>query len=168
MARITAPAGRLSSPRDTPTTRPWASRSSSALPRRRTTPSFFRAKNKASITSAARSEQGKTRPPRSVFRGTPKASKYSITAAGGNRVTALYRKRPFRVTCASTPSGVVLLVRLHRPLPVMYSLRPSFSLGSRSTTAAPARRAASAAIIPAAPPPTTTTGVCVIGSLPPC
>ena len=168
MDRITAPAGRLSSPRDTPTTRPWASRSSSALPRRRTTPSFFRAKNKASITSAARSEQGKTRPPRSVFRGTPKASKYSITAAGGNRVTALYRKRPFRVTCASTPSGVVLLVRLHRPLPVMYSLRPSFSLGSRSTTGrtGPAgrqrghhsRRAAA----------TTTTGVCVIGSLPPC
>ena len=119
------------------------------------------------MTSAARSEQGKTRPPRSVFRGTPSFSKYAITAAGGNRVTALYRNRPFRGTWSSTPWGVVLLVRLHRPLPVMYSLRPSFSLGSTRVTWAPVCRAARAAIIPAAPPPMTTTGVFVIGPLPP-
>ena len=69
---------------------------------------------------------------------------------------ALYKKRPFRGTAASTSSGEQWLVTLHRPFPVIYSFRPTLGLRSTRQTWAPRRAAVMAAIMPAAPPPTTT------------
>ena len=159
MARITQPASR---PWGlcwvvTPTTWPsWSfkpvtrSRSSST-PRRRSS------KNRASMISAALSETGKTRFPRSTFNLTPRSSKKSMVAWASNRDRALYKNLPLRGMEAIISSSEQWLVTLHRPFPVMYSLRPTFSLGSTSTTWAPPLAAEMAAIIPAAPAPTTIT-----------
>ena len=118
--------------------------------------SRFSSKNSASMISADLSEAGKTRLPRSTFSLTPSSSKNASTQAGGVRSRALQRNFPFRGVAARTSSGEQWLVTLHRPLPVMYSFRPTFWLRSMRVTAAPCRAAQMAAIMPAAPPPTTT------------
>ena len=71
------------------------------------------------MMSAALSEQGKTRFPRSVFSGTPRPSKNAFTASGGKRVTALVRNRLLRGTFCSTSGAAQSLVTLQRPFPVM-------------------------------------------------
>ncbi len=59
------------------------------------------------MMSAALSEQGKTRFPRSVFSGTPRPSKNAFTASGGKRVTALVRNRLLRGTFCTSGRTVV-------------------------------------------------------------
>lgn len=78
--------------------------------------------------------------------------KLYITGKGRCNVT---NHCPPEEVLASTSSGGQWLVTLHRPLPVMYSLRPTLGLRSSSRTAAPVSAAEMAAIMPAAPPPTT-------------
>ena len=125
-----------------------------------------RAIKRASITSDARSERGKTRFPRSIFNGTPNASKKDMTSSGGNCVSALVRKRGFRGMFAIHSCTELALVRLHRPFPVIYIFRPNLGFRSSKVTLAPDWAAKRAAIHPAAPPPITTISVSI--PPPPC
>ena len=111
----------------------------------------------ASTISTALSDTGKTRLPRSVLSGTPLSSNSAIISCGVKAVTALYRKRPFSGTLAINSSTEQLLVTLHRPLPVIITLRAGRGLRSMTVTACPCRAAAPAAMQPAAPPPMTNT-----------
>jgi hypothetical protein len=88
-------------------------------------------------TSFALSDCGKSRLPRSVLSGSPCDSKKAMVSAGEKRLSALYRKRPSPGTLAMKVLTSQLLQRLHRPLPVMRSLRPSLSFGSSRTTLLP-------------------------------
>ena len=97
------------------------------------------------MMSAALSEAGNTRLPRSTFSFTPRSVKKRSTSAGVVRLMALNRKRLFRGVAARASSGVQWLVTLQRPLPVMYSLRPTFWLRSTRHTSAPSRAAEMAA-----------------------
>ena len=103
----------------------------------------------------ARSDTGKTRFPRSVFKGHPRLSKKVFVCSGANAVIALNRNRPFLGTFCKTSWAVQSLVTLHRPLPVISSFFPSLPFRSRSRTRFPSFAAVMAAIIPAGPPPIT-------------
>ena len=101
--------------------------------------------------------RGYTLLPRSSTSGTFRCSKNAISC-----VLNIWAKQ-LRTQRLSGPMWVMksfngaVLVRLHRPLPVMRSLRPAWSIFSTNTTSAPCSAAATAAIMPAAPAPTITT-----------
>src|SRR5699024_10900671 len=103
--------------------------------------------------------------PRCTTVGTPSSSSSARSAPASNVRTAAFKKRGFRGTCAKNSSKSATLVTLQRPLPVIYSFFPSFSLRSSSTTRAPSRAAKSAAIMPAGPPPTTATSFSVLAEV---
>ena len=88
------------------------------------------------MMSAALSDCGNTRLPRSVLSATPRLSKKSITSAGPKPPSAEYRKRGLTGTLRRTSCTSQLLHTLQRPLPVINSLRPTFSLVSSSVTCA--------------------------------
>ncbi len=101
--------------------------------------------------------RGKTRSPRSMSSFTPIRSKKRIAARLLNSANAVAKNAAFVRTCEANSSGGRALVTLHRPLPVMRTLRPDFSIFSSSSTRSPLRAAVPAAIMPAAPAPTTIT-----------
>ena len=144
--------------RVTALTRAWTVRQPAA--------SFSRAS--ANTISPALSETGKTLLPRSTLSGTPRPSKYSITARGGNAANDANINRGLPGIFSRNSSRVQSLVTLHLPLPVMPSLRPRFSSRSKRVTAAPSLAAVAAVIIPAAPPPITATVTegCAANALP--
>ena len=88
MARTAARQGKKPQSVSTPDTRPSSRQIWEARACVTGIFSFFICKNRASMTSAARSDTGKTRLPRSTFSGTPRPVKKSSTHAGGVRVTA--------------------------------------------------------------------------------
>ena len=88
---------------------------------------------------------------------TPIRSKKRIVARLLNSAKAGAKNSAFARTCSANSSAGRALVTLQRPLPVMRTLRPDFSIFSSSNTRNPLRAAVPAAIIPAAPAPTTIT-----------
>ena len=74
---------------------------------------------RASIISAARSDWGNTRFPRSTFRATPRWRNHACTSPGVKREAALYKKRLFRGMLSSSSSTEQSFVTLHRPFPVI-------------------------------------------------
>ena len=155
VARITRGARKVSPSVSTPATRPFSISSCRALPRRTSTPRPRIQSSSARVTSSARSDTGKTRFPRSVFRGTPRSSKKDFTASGGKPQTLLYRNRPPVGTFFSTSSGPQSLQTLQRPFPVIRSFFPNSRLRSSRSTRFREAAAVPAENIPAAPPPTT-------------
>ena len=155
MATITRSAGYSRPPAYTPTARPSCISSCPTVPCIILTPLRLTHVKSASIMSEDLSETGNTRFPRSVLSGTPCASKNAITSAGEKQPSAEYKKRGFTGTFCKTVAVSQLLHTLQRPLPVINSLRPTFSFVSNSVTHAPFSAAVPAAINPAAPPPIT-------------
>lgn len=88
---------------------------------------------------------------------TPWRSKKRIVARLLNSAKAGAKNSALVRTCEANSSAGRALVTLQRPLPVMRTLRPDFSIFSISSTRRPARAAVPAAIMPAAPAPTTMT-----------
>ena len=111
----------------------------------------------ASTMSAALSDCGNTRRPRSVFSGTPSFSKKSIVSDGLKRENAEYKNFPPCTILDISVCTSQLFVRLHLPLPVIISLRPGREFLSYIITSRSRRAAQPAAISPAAPPPITIT-----------
>ena len=169
MQRMTVSAGIRRSPIRTPAMRgadssPFTSASPVTSPVWLRTPAARQVRTSASAMSPARSDTGKTRLPRSTFNAMPHPSKKVRVSCVSKPDRALYRKRGFVSTCRRNSSRSQSLVTLHRPFPVMRSLRQGRSPRSRRSTppsGSPAVckvwAAAIAAIMPAAPAPTTST-----------
>ena len=134
MQRMTVSAGIRRSPIRTPAMRgadssPSTSASPVTSPVWLRTPAARQVRTSASTMSPARSDTGKTRLPRSTFNATPHPSKKVRVSCVSKPDRALYRKRGFVSTCRRNSSRSQSLVTLHRPFPVMRSLRQGLPRG---------------------------------------
>ena len=153
---MTARAQGMASPdsSSTPVTCPFSARTSfAACPVKILAPPSLAKPTKASTMSVAWSETGNTRLPRSVLRGTPSPSKNAMVSAVEKAAMALYKNRPLPRTARIKSLLSQLLVTLHRPLPVIRTLRAGRSFFSSTATRIPRRAAKPAQSRPAAPPP---------------